>query len=195
MRLSPIDSPRGLLLKLVRWGSCRMFGTVIAPIRVVYAHFPEMTLPQMMMLGLTERLGLPPRLRFLVEAWVSTLNGCSFCADLHQAQGLASTQVTPEVFRALPHHTESVLFSEAERAALTYAEAVIEDRGQVTDEVFAALRAHFSEREVVELTWLVSFTQYLNMMALPLGLKSEGVCAAMHPHDAPKLLTPAHGDV
>ena len=192
MRLSPIDAPRGVLLRLARWGSRRAFGKVIAPIRVVYARFPAMTLPQMMMFQVAEsRLTLPKRLRFLIETWVSVLNGCSFCADLHQAHGLSSEQLTAEVLRALPHHADSPLFSPTERAALAFAEAVIERRGQVPDATFEALRAHLSERHVVELTWLISFTQYLNMLALPLGLTSEGLCAAQHPGASPKLLEAA----
>jgi alkylhydroperoxidase family enzyme len=49
----------------------------------------------------------------------------------------------------------------------------------VPDEVFAALRVHLSENEVVELTWLCAFTTYLNRLAVPLGIGSDGFCALL----------------
>jgi alkylhydroperoxidase family enzyme len=62
-----------------------------------------------------------------------------------------------------------------ERAALRYVEEIA--RGGASDESFAALRACFSEREIVEITWLQAFTTYLIRMAQPLGIGSDGFCA------------------
>jgi alkylhydroperoxidase family enzyme len=47
----------------------------------------------------------------------------------------------------------------------------------VADETFATLRRNLSEREIVELTFLVAFVTYLNRLAVPLGIGSDGFCA------------------
>jgi len=39
------------------------------------------------------------------------------------------------------------------------------------------MRACFSEKEIIEITWLQAFTTYLNRMAVPLGIGSDGFCA------------------
>ena len=48
---------------------------------------------------------------------------------------------------------------------------------QAGDETFAALRRHFSERQIVELTWLNAVGNYLNLQARPLGLAPDEACA------------------
>ena len=49
-----------------------------------------------------------------------------------------------------------------------------------TDETFEALRAHFDEREIVELTWLVAVENYYNRMNRALGIGSDGLCEIDH---------------
>ena len=65
------------------------------------------------------------------------------------------------------------------------ARAVAASRGPVDDATFERLRAHFEERAIVELTWLTSFTIYLNTMAKALALRPDGVCPVPFPDALP----------
>ncbi len=77
---------------------------------------------------------------------------------------------------ALPHYETSAAFSPRERAALAYAEDVTRD--QVSDEAFARLREHFSEADVVELTFIVGFQTFASKFANALQLAPQGLAAA-----------------
>ena len=78
-----------------------------------------------------------------------------------------------EKFKALPDFASSPLFSERERAVLAYTEEVTRRRS-VSDAIFETLRKHASEREIVEITWLNAVGNFFNLMAVPLGLESDG---------------------
>jgi AhpD family alkylhydroperoxidase len=97
------------------------------------------------------REGLDPKLRSLVELRVSQINGCAFCLDLHARvlRDEGEEQLRIDVLRAW---REVELYSERERAALAFAEAVtlISDEG-VPDEVWAEAAAHFDEAELAAL--------------------------------------------
>ncbi|MGH7635477.1 MAG: carboxymuconolactone decarboxylase family protein, partial [Gemmatimonadaceae bacterium] len=61
-------------------------------------------------------------------------------------------------------------------AALKYADEITRHK-RVSDATFAALRKHFSEREIVEITFLNALENYYNLMNLPLEIESDGFCA------------------
>ena len=64
----------------------------------------------------------------------------------------------------------------AERAALSYAEAMTITGQKVTDELFAVLRRHFSEAQVVELTAAVALENFRSKFNVALGVESQGFC-------------------
>jgi len=84
--------------------------------------------------------------------------------------------MTLEKFDALPEYRTSPLFSERERAALDYVEEATRNK-RVSDATFEALRRHFNDRAIVELTWLNALENYYNLINLPLGIGSDGLCA------------------
>ena len=67
-------------------------------------------------------------------------------------------------------------FSPAERAALAYAEAMTITGQKVTDELFAEVRRHFSEAQVVELTAAVALENFRSKFNVALGVESQGFC-------------------
>ncbi len=77
---------------------------------------------------------------------------------------------------ALPHYATAEEFTERERAALRYVEEINTARA-AADQTFEALQQHFSEQEIVELTWLNAVGNYLNLQTKPLGIGSEGFCS------------------
>ncbi|MDK2768357.1 MAG: carboxymuconolactone decarboxylase family protein [Sphingomonas sp.] len=90
-----------------------------------------------------------------VEIRASQLNGCAFCLDMHIKQAKLHGERELRL-----HHVaiwrESTLFSDRERAALAWTEALtrLSPEG-VGDDVYAAARAQFSEDELVHLTYMV----------------------------------------
>jgi alkylhydroperoxidase family enzyme len=70
----------------------------------------------------------------------------------------------------------SELFSERERAALEYAEAMTYTDRKVSDALFARVRAHFSEAQVVELTAAVALENFRSKFNVALGIEAQGFC-------------------
>ena len=174
--LDPIERPRGLFTRLAYRIARRQYGKVITPLKVIYARKPGLVLIAQAMTWMLDRgLALDPDVRLLVMAHVARLNGCAFCQDLNLARALGA-QIGPERFRALPEYRTSDLFTERERAALAFAEEATEHK-RVGEATFAALRAHFSETEIVELTWVNAVENYYNLQAAVLGIGSDELAA------------------
>ncbi len=71
---------------------------------------------------------------------------------------------------------ESKLFSAAERVALEYAEAITYTDRQVDDALFAELKKHFTEAQIVELTAAVALENFRSKFNPPLGIEAQGFC-------------------
>jgi alkylhydroperoxidase family enzyme len=78
--------------------------------------------------------------------------------------------------RQVPTWRESSLFSPVERDALEYAERMTVTGEKVTDELFARLRGHFSEAQIVELTAVVALENFRSKFNPPLGIEAQGFC-------------------
>ncbi len=78
--------------------------------------------------------------------------------------------------REIPTWRESRRFSDAERVALEYAEAVTITGQRVSDDLFARLRSHFDEGQIVELTAAVALENFRSKFNVPLGVESQGFC-------------------
>jgi alkylhydroperoxidase family enzyme len=87
-------------------------------------------------------------------------------------QAGASEDKIEQVARA----ATSPLYSERERAALAYAEAMTITGQKVTDELFARVRQHFSEPEIVELTAAVALENFRSKFNTALGIEAQGFC-------------------
>jgi uncharacterized peroxidase-related enzyme len=161
-----------LILQLQR----RKYGRPLEPAllwgRIPWA-FPMLTL----LYRSLDRAGSPldPVLRSLVQVRISQINGCAFCIDLNSAAAL-QRHGSAEKLAALPDYASSVLFSERERAAIAYAEAVTDSTRRVDDALFARLRQSFSEQEIVELTALIAFQNMSSKFNAALGVPAQGFC-------------------
>ena len=71
---------------------------------------------------------------------------------------------------------ESKLFSPAERVALEYAERVTYTDRQVDDALFAELKKHFTEAQIVELTAAVALENFRSKFNPTLGVEAQGFC-------------------
>jgi len=78
--------------------------------------------------------------------------------------------------RQVPTWRDSALFSPLERDALEYAERMTITGETVTDELWARLRGHFSEAQLVELTAAVALENFRSKFNVPLGIEAQGFC-------------------
>ena len=110
------------------------------------------------MIGLSsviKRSSLEPALLELVKTRVSQLNGCGFCLDMHTKDARAAGETEQRLY-LLGAWREAPLYSERERAALAWAEAVTRlEQQHVADAVYAQARAAFSDEELAALTLAV----------------------------------------
>ena len=86
------------------------------------------------------------------------------------------TGASEDKIRQLPAWRESALFSPLERDALDYAEKITITGEQVTDELFARLRSHFSEAQIVELTAAVALENFRSKFNPALRIEAQGFC-------------------
>ena len=99
--------------------------------------------------------GLEPSLLHLLKFRVSQINGCAYCLDMH-SKDLRAGGETEQRLYLLDAWRESPFYTERERAALAWAEAVTRvTEGHVPDEVYEQARAQFGEEELVNLTLAV----------------------------------------
>lgn len=107
------------------------------------------------MLGLNKVIasaGFDEKLLYLVEVRVSQINGCGFCLDMHTKDARLAGETEQRLY-LLSAWREAPLYSEQERAALAWAEAVtLLEKGHVPDEVYEEARKHFDEQQLMKLT-------------------------------------------
>jgi len=162
---------------LIAWAYRITIGRVAAPVPILFARAPRIIFGHLMLMSTSEYgMSLDRRLRHLVRVFGSRVNLCMFCDDLETHMALKAKTVNREDIDALAHYATSSRFTERERAALRYVEEINTTRS-ATDESFDALKRLFTEKEIVELTWLNAVGNYLNLMAKPLGIGSEGFCS------------------
>src|ERR1041385_4865645 len=110
------------------------------------------------MLGLHKPLsqsGLEKGLLDLVYFRVSQINGCAFCLDMH-SKDLRAAGETEQRLYVLEAWRESPFYTDRERAALAWAEAVtLLTNKEVPDDVYDQARSHFNEQELAMLTLAV----------------------------------------
>jgi len=112
------------------------------------------------------RSGLPKRLIELVKMRASQINGCAYCLDVH-AKDARKAGETEQRLYLLNAWRESPLFSPSERAALGWTEALTNvSQTRAPDADYEALRPHFSDKEIVDLTYLIGMINLWNRLAV-----------------------------
>ena len=116
--------------------------------------------------GYVKQCGLEQSLLELVRIRVSQINGCEYCLDIHtkdaRAQGESEQRLSD-----LGAWRKTPFYSDRERAALAWAEAVTKlSETQIPDDVYQNARAHFSDKELVDLTMAVISINSMNWLAV-----------------------------
>jgi AhpD family alkylhydroperoxidase len=110
--------------------------------------------------------GLEQSLIELVKTRASQINGCAYCINMH-TQDARKHGETEQRLYLLNAWREAPAYSERERAALAWTEAVtlIADT-QAPDDVYQEVRKHFSDAETVNLTMLIATINAWNRLAI-----------------------------
>jgi AhpD family alkylhydroperoxidase len=113
------------------------------------------------------RCGLERSLIELVKLRASQINGCAYCIDMHTKDARAAGETEQRLY-LLDAWRESPFYSPRERAALAWTEAVTRvSETHVPDDVYKEARQHYSEKELVDLNWVVVAINAWNRLAIP----------------------------
>ena len=158
------------------WNQQRKYRAVLDAARL-WARAPKVFLGVAFLYGMIDRRSspLPPVLRSLITVRVSQLNGCRFCVDINSAT-LLKRGVALGKLDALDVWQQSDLFSESERIALEYAEAVTLHSGAIEEDLTNRLKKHFEEDAIIELTALIAFQNLSSKFNSALGVPPQGFC-------------------
>jgi AhpD family alkylhydroperoxidase len=108
--------------------------------------------------------GLEAPLLDLVKTRASQINGCAWCLDMHSKDARARGETEQRLY-LLSAWREAPFYSERERAALAWTEAVTQIATQgVSDELYAEARRHFDEKSLVDLTLAIVAINAWNRM-------------------------------
>ena len=180
-----------LVYRLMRRGTKKMtgreaaHGSGIEPVEI-WAHQPKM-MSGMGKFQQAVRKGnaVDERLKYLVELKGAQMIGCEYCDDLG-SQICRNSGFSDDELLALPRYRESDLFTEREKLALDYTAGVMRTPVEVTDELFARVKQHFTDEQLVEITALltvVNLDRFNAAFAIPSAGFSEGMVCV--PPDRP----------
>lgn len=127
---------------------------------------------------------LDPQLRELGMTRCGWARQSLFVFSQH-CKSCRSANIPEEKIEAIPHWEVATCFTAAERAVLAYTDALVFDGGRVADGVFASLKEHLSDEEILELTYIVSMYEMHAVMSRALRTEFDDVDDRMKEVDGP----------
>jgi AhpD family alkylhydroperoxidase len=136
---------------------------------------PGVTQALLNLQGFVNKSGLEPTLLELVKMRASQINGCAYCIDMHTKDARAAGETEQRLYLLDAWREASHLYTERERAALIWTEAVTNVRdGHVPDEAYEKVRAHFTDAELVNLTLAITSINSWNRMNIAFRVQAGG---------------------
>ncbi len=127
---------------------------------------PEAFKAMLQMEGVVRRSGIDPKLLELIKIRASQLNGCAYCIDMHTKDARFKGEGEQRIY-ALDAWRETTFYTEKERAALAWTEAITNiQAGHAPDEVYEELSRNFSEQERVNVTLAITTINAWNRIAI-----------------------------
>jgi len=126
-------------------------------------HSPELIKSLLEMSQKSAAGSLGPTLLDLVHIRASQVNGCAFCLDMHVKEAKIHGERDLRLYH-IPIWRESPLFSDKERAALEWTEAVTKISEGISDDLYGKVREHLSEKEMSELTFAIGMINFWNRL-------------------------------
>jgi len=110
--------------------------------------------------------GLDHKFIHLLKLRASQINGCAYCIDMHSIDARAAGETEQRLY-ALDAWRETPFYDDRERAALAWVEAVtLVAQTHVPDDVYEEVRRHFTDQEIVDLTYLTATINAWNRLAI-----------------------------
>jgi AhpD family alkylhydroperoxidase len=111
---------------------------------------------------------IEPQLLHLLKLRASQINGCAYCIDMHSKDARALGETEQRLYE-LNAWRETPFYTDRERAALEWAEALtLIANTHAPDDSYERLRAHFSDKEIVDLTYAIGAINVWNRIAIAL---------------------------
>jgi len=174
-RIEPLPPKRAnWLIRAMYRVAKRRYGEVPEPFAVVAHHRPLLiasAVHETMVQRASRRL--PPSVRELAVFWTARTIGCSWCVDFgSMLQRLDGLDV--ERLKEIDSYATSSAYTDDERAAIAYADAMTTDPHTVTDEQVADLRTRFGDAGVIELTYQIGLENMRARVNATLGITEQG---------------------
>lgn len=152
----------------------RKFGEVPEPFTVA-AHHPRLLVANAVHETLLEggSKKLPANVRELAVFWTARTVGCSWCVDFGSML-MRLDNLDVDRLKSVESYATSPLFTDDERAAIAYADAMTTDPHAITDPQVADLRARFGDDGVIELTYQIGVENMRARMYSALGITEQG---------------------
>ncbi|MBV8860858.1 MAG: carboxymuconolactone decarboxylase family protein [Mycobacterium sp.] len=169
----PPNQANWLIRAMYRYAK-RRFGEVPEPFAVA-AHHPRLLVANAVHETLLQSGSrkIPANVRELAVFWTARSIGCSWCVDFgSMLQRLDRLDI--ERLKDIDNYATSPTFTDDERAAIAYADAMTTDPHTVTDGQVADLRARFGDAGVIELTYQIGVENMRARMYLALGITEQG---------------------
>ena len=174
-RIEPLPPKRaGPLTRAMYRVAKRRYGEVPEPFAVA-AHHRRLLVAGAVHETMVQRASrtLPASVRELAVFWTARKIGCSWCVDFgSMLQRLDGLDI--ERLKEVDDYATSPAYTDDERAAIAYADAMTSDPHTVTDEQVADLRARFGDAGVIELTYQIGLENMRARMNTALGITEQG---------------------
>ena len=174
-RIEPLPPKRaGMLTRTMYRIAKRRYGQVPEPLAVI-AHHRRLLVASAIHETMVQRASktLPTGARELAVLWTARQIGCSWCVDfgsmLQRLDGLDVQRL-----KEIDNSATSPAYTDDERAAIAYAEAMTTDPHTVTDEQVADLRTRFGDAGVIELTYQIGLENMRARVNATLGITEQG---------------------
>jgi len=180
--MARVEEKGGLMVRATNWYTRRQYGREMAVTGVM-----AQSRPNALGYGLHEWWherghAVEEKLKMLAATKAATKIGCQFCIDIgsHLSR---EAGVTEEQLRDFHSYRESDAFSPLEKLVMEYAEEMSKSNVEISDELFARLRKHFDDEQLVELTAAIAIenfrARFNNALDIPPAGFSEGAYCPM----------------
>ena len=157
--MARVEGKQGLPVRFANWYTRRKYGKEMEITSVIARSRPDMVGWGMFEWWHERGHKVDEKLKDLAATKVATTVGCQFCIDIGSALG-RKAGVTEQQLRDFHIYRESPAFSGVEKLVMEYAEAMSQSNVEVPEDLFARLREHFEEEQIVELTSAIAIENY-----------------------------------
>ncbi len=174
-RIAPVTPKQaGLVTRMMYRIAKRRFGEVPEPFTVA-AHHPRLLVAnavhETMLQSASKKL--PASVRELAVFWTARTVGCSWCVDFG-AMLMRMEELDVDRLKDIDDYPTSPRYTDDERAAIAYADAMTTDPHTITDEQVDDLRRRFGDDGVIELTYQIGVENMRARMYSALGITEQG---------------------